>query len=358
MKRISILSFLLFLLSFAWISCDEFLFEKELDLSHLTGSPKLVLNGVIYAGVDTNIVRYAQSYPIFDPDNSREILYRTNSWGDGWYYLNDTVYYLSDVETHYYIDNQEQETVFVKDSITYLPATAENGQTLRIEAQWKDQKISASTSIPNKQEFSILNNDPNDVVLLLKDEKGVKNYFRLLVFCEMEVRVRPEVAEKYGLPLVIEQSFQTDYNSDDPVLTWGNPENDDSDFDVTNFEQNYFSIFTDTLFTNSETELRLRFSNNSFINLRFIEIDNEIEYIYLTDNEIEYEVERYYISIQALSKELYNYYASLSSYTQMNDYVVEPIRIYSNIEGGLGVFGAINEQTLLVSETITEYEEY
>ena len=356
MKRLSIYGLIISVISLLSISCDEFIFQKELDLSHLTTPPKLVVNSIVYAGNDTNELRYTYSYPIFDPKNGREII-NTDYWGYNYAFINDRVYYLPDVETDFYINEQKQTDIFEKDSIHYVRAKTESGQNLRIEAQWKDQKISAVTSIPTQPDFSVLNEDPDNIVLLLKDEKGVKNYFRIFLHHEYEIHFWPKVAEKHNLPPSVSQYYSSNYITYDPILTWGNPENDNSDFDVTSFEQNYLNIFSDDQFADKETELKLQRGSNYYYGSR-IEADNEDGYFEIEPRHIERDVTRYYITIQALSEELYNYYAAFSSYYQMNDYAVEPIRMYGNIEGGLGIFGAINEKTVLISETTTEYEEY
>lgn len=356
-KRSEVSRLLVYMFTFIiFCSCDMFSFQSEIDLSDQTTPPKLVLNAIIFADREENALEYSRSYSIFDPEYGRNTISYTSGWDGKTYHQPDNkVYHLSDVETAFYVNDVIQNTkVNPEDSITYIKANIKTNDRLKIESKWNGKTINSYTEIPEKPQLEIISHENGQLHLRLKDQANTEKYYRLQIISETEAHLKPEFAEKHGIPHILYKS-SSGYETNDPLITWGNPKNDDSDFDVTNFEQNYLQIFTNSLFKGKEYELKLW-------NLPYVW---RIDYYYLNPNDwnsriqineedILRNIDRTYISFQGLSKELYTYYSSISAYTQLNDEAVEPIRVYSNIEGGLGIFGAINENRILVKEEITE----
>ncbi|MDA9774409.1 DUF4249 domain-containing protein [Saprospiraceae bacterium] len=54
------------------------------------------------------------------------------------------------------------------------------------------------------------------------------------------------------------------------------------------------------------------------------------------------------VRLFTMNKDMYNYYRSLELYNNSQASLAQPIEIYSNIENGLGIFGAISETVITI----------
>ena len=125
--------------------------------------------------------------------------------------------------------------------------------------------------------------------------------------------------------------YITRFKSDDAVLNNGNPENtNNDDLSIVTFPPNYYGIFTNTLFKGAEYTLSFYVEYPDFLN------NDEYDKGYLE------------IALQRISFDLYKYYLSVQRYRYLQDYQMnEPVKIFTNISNGLGIFGAYNEVSIM-----------
>ncbi|MCF8381772.1 MAG: DUF4249 domain-containing protein [Bacteroidales bacterium] len=105
----------------------------------------------------------------------------------------------------------------------------------------------------------------------------------------------------------------------DPLL---NPSEEEDIFG--SYEGNEFNLFSDEKIAGKSYEL----------NFQFVIDNNSIDTSF-------YEFLHYHINLQSISKDFYYYLSSFSKHNMAEGgFLVEPVLVYSNIENGLGVFGA------------------
>ncbi len=139
------------------------------------------------------------------------------------------------------------------------------------------------------------------------DIENVNNFYQIRVFAMLEDPIYdPDTWEVIGSKFVKKYFW---ISSEDPSV----PE---SSYEISNLGL----IINDDLFDGQQHSI-------SF------ETDNFISY---------YESESifYYVELNSLSSDLYNYYRSYNQYVETNGSpFTEPVKVYTNIENGFGIFG-------------------
>ncbi len=346
-------------------ACD---LESELEIDDIPAPSRLVLNSIITLENDTNRIFFSESKAIFDATNSRNSLeYKSKCWTS--WYLDAKVYYLPDIDAVVYKNGQLQTGFYTnsQDSISYyIDNQIQAGDQFRIEASENGRTIGSSVTIPEKPVilkvdtlsyttkddtfYAGLDNYGKELRMLvrIKDQPGIKNYYRVFVDTEKEIHYDPEYARYYDIPetSIINISFT---DSDDPAITQGNPKNNyNSDFVLMEFQQNYYNIFTDDLFEGGEYTLNIYSPCPLMIPSSYYQDLYDGKYITSMKTKVT-------VRLQALSPGLYQYFSSLQKSLYYNDLVIEPFRIFCNIEGGLGIFGAINQLKYVVYEETIDY---
>ncbi len=348
-----------FIIISGFVSCD---FESEKEIDDIYVPSRLVMNSIILMQNDTNRVYFSDSKSIFSTENSRKALKSESQYWTSWY-ADPKVYYLPNVQTALYKNDILQPDIYTnsKDSITYyIDKQIKAGDKFKIEANQDGRKISASTTIPIQPQIlgvdtiAFYQNNGNiygqqlRLLIRIKDQPEIKNYYRIFVATDIEVQIDPEYAEYHNLPEKTTLSYKT-MNTDDPAITNGTPKNNyNTDFAEMEFMQNYYNIFTDDLFTNSEYTLNVYIpypSNSGFYS----------GYSYIEPKYIKSQKIKVTIRLQALSPELYQYYNSLQKFLYHTDDVIEPFRVFNNIEGGIGILGSINQLKYIVYENEVFY---
>jgi hypothetical protein len=119
------------------------------------------------------------------------------------------------------------------------------------------------------------------------------------------------------------------FNSDDMVF--GNNNNN-----VVPIEAGYYSYnheFTDELFNGKEYNLKLTFSTNSF--------EYKDKNVNPWQKEQKTPIKReLYIEFQSISESYFKYIRSRSASASTIEFFSEPVQIYSNIKGGIGILGS------------------
>lgn len=317
---------LLALMSFVFYGC-----EREINLEHLRPDPKLVLNSLALQG-DTLAVELSRTW--FYTENVPDVYV---SGADVELYVNDVLRErLTETKNEggYPVD----ETIRYK-SLSYIPAT---GDRIRLVASKEGFKTAeAVTEVPRPcavsdcrliQETvrdtsswwgnytSIHVTQTNKIQFTLRDEPGEENYY-LLYFRQGKLYGDGEYAAYAWY------SFSPDYGSE-PLFAVQNSAFDQI-FGYDGVGGYNGLVFTDELFEGKSYQLNIPW-NTSFS--------------YTMD--VDYRPYMYRCYVYSISRSYYNYMKTLhdlyeSGFTGDLAEIgfAEPIRIYSNVEGGTGILG-------------------
>jgi len=142
------------------------------------------------------------------------------------------------------------------------------------------------------------------------------------------------IANFYKINLKIKNFYDNDSTAFDYVninsndLVFGN-NNNMGPLEVANYS--YDHEFSDELFNGKEYDLKLTFSTNTTIY-------NAGHYdIYKTKSPIKREL---YIELQSISESYFKYIRSCSASSNTIEFFSEPVQIYSNVKGGIGIMGS------------------
>jgi hypothetical protein len=313
---------------------------------------RMVLNGIIHAGDSANFIYLSESYPLFGqipPD-------RYSDYGE------KEVVYLTNIQSVLYKNEIPNADMHFRtsDNVLYFNENFNAGDQVKIEVSDQERKVSASAVIPEKPIIRAVDTIPftgrastiyytntSDylrLLITLQDPPGQKNYYLIRITNELIYHCNQAYIDAGGKEFI--SLYSNTFSSDDPVLNKGSM----NDFEIggktvlQSLADNYFSIFSDDLFQKEEYTLNLYTQDWRNVMNERMHYDEPAQ---------KYVLSRKYrlrINLQAISKDLYLYYASLQRYIQLNETLIEPIRVYNNIQGGLGIFGAVNELEYVVLE--------
>jgi hypothetical protein len=117
--------------------------------------------------------------------------------------------------------------------------------------------------------------------------------------------------------------YQDDYYFSFDDIVSGNS-NDNSVGPPTSLSSNAYNVFSDDLFDGKQYSLK--FSINEYK-----------DYYGEGQKDIKKEV---YINLQTISKGYYLYLRTRDASDNSNDFFSEPIQIFNNVEGGIGILGS------------------
>ncbi len=347
-------------------SCE---IETISDVENITAPSRLVLNGIINPDKDTCCIYLSDSKSLFDPKNSRKAFKYEGSFEISYWYMDPKAGFLNDATATIYKNDQSGSAIYPhpEDSVTYYIDQLKAGDKIRIEAEQNGRHISSTTVIPEKPvitsvdtasfygySYSSYYPSENQMLRLyikIKDQPGTRNYYRLFTNIVKEVHLDPEYAKENDAPEIINY-YYTGFFSEDPIITTGRKgESNFFGLDVVNYQQNYYNIFTDEMFEDREYTLNIYVPHPEKGYTPYY----YSTYPYFYPEETVAEKVQFTLCLQAISKELYQYYSTLQKSFYQNQ--IEPVKIFNNIEGGLGIWGAVNEQKITVFEKQTIYTE-
>ncbi|MFZ2285853.1 MAG: DUF4249 domain-containing protein [Bacteroidales bacterium] len=123
-------------------------------------------------------------------------------------------------------------------------------------------------------------------------------------------------------PVVVTEADLSYGVFNEPLIT---PRQDDDIFGM--YLQNTYSLFSDELIAGKEYDLTLRYN-------------------YKRPDPEYYEFVHSYFSLHSISRDLYLYLQSLSAHIQTREnFLAEPVMVYTNVSDGLGVVGAMSTYT-------------
>ena len=171
-----------------------------------------------------------------------------------------------------------------------------------------------------------LNSRRANATIKFRDPAGVKNFYRLVVTNEDEFRDKPDWAQNDGntpgAPWVyanIAGVWSTDPN-------WDNTSSSAGLFD--DVPENIFNIFNDDLIDGKEYSLTFSYSLS-----RYPEAEN-----------------RTIISLQSITQDFHKYLKTFSAqYYYGDDFLLEPIQVYTNVKNGGGILGSYNSNKVIIN---------
>ena len=146
------------------------------------------------------------------------------------------------------------------------------------------------------------------LVLRFTDDQVKRNYYRLVVYTKTYT----------GSKVTNDYTF-----SFDDVVSGNNSR--DSIGPPTSLSTNKFNVFSDDLFNGKEYALKFSVANNKEVYL-----PGKIPLI--TKREL-------YVDLQSISREYYLYLQTRSN-ARSNNFFAEPVQVYTNINGGIGILGS------------------
>ena len=170
-----------------------------------------------------------------------------------------------------------------------------------------------------------------EVKVRFRDPGGINNFYRIaarttegIYYGDKTAPWSPEV------PVTIFGSDRSYASDNDPVV---NPRKEEQD--LLGMEiQNTYHLFSDELISGKDYALTLEMNNR------------------LPDTDY-YEFSVFNFELQSITEDLYMYLRTSSAHMQTNDaFITEPVLVYTNIENGLGVVGALSSSrvTLKIGE--------
>jgi len=325
--------------------------EKTIDFKSGEIAPRMVVNSVFVAGSKYKYVRVEKSRSILNDNEYFESLPNANVklYEDGEFITE--LAYMSVVDT--FVDQLEYGVVkeYPYEAGYYLDSafTVKSGSTYRLEVSGEGfEPVFCETTVPypvklNSLDFEI-EKTPSDNYNLyaqtfnlnIADSKSEDNYYRIQVTQTHGIELSRLFANYYGYgyggsayaddtdttvtDTIVQQLYiNSGVNSNDPVLTrYSNGDLFDSENDF-----NSYSFFTDELMGSEDYNL-------SFWLTSVNEIRDDLgEYIDAT------------ATVLNISKELYYYSRSKTQQSNAIDNAfAEPVPVYSNVNGGMGIFGS------------------
>ncbi|MDN4166091.1 DUF4249 domain-containing protein [Cytophagales bacterium LB-30] len=198
----------------------------------------------------------------------------------------------------------------------------------------------ASESFIELESNSELHTDPGyflPVRLTINDQPG-ENYYELTVYEEQKASEYIDVkGDTIREPAYFTPSQVFSYN---PLLNSYNI-HDWADADaLADIHKDGTLLFSDSFFDGESLEVELLAKTSP----RTTDMDGNLIMAISSNSFL-----RYHVQIRNVSKEYYTYKQTLIQYwnTRLNDFV-EPVNIYSNVNGGLGIFAGETVQTFIL----------
>ncbi len=299
-------------------------FERIVEIDPLDIKPHWVLNSLLQTDRDSSFFYLTESRSVYIPDSIRYagVL-------KGFQPIKDATMQVSingNVEELLY---SHQDTAYVlgkrlhaNDDVKVVVNHTDKRLEARTVLPWMPEVLSVDTSTVYK-----LNEGYSERYLMfkvkIKDRPGERNYYRLLVdgfFTTDAGLINP-----YGY------YTYSPYDTEDLVLldgTMGGGYN--NDLGLAFSPVNLFSVFRDRSFEGEEYTLKFYVKRLDLMGSFYKPIQYHL-----------------HVGLQSVSEELYKYFSTLQASMYANwDDISEPVVVYSNINGGLGILGSSNEVKL------------
>ena len=170
-----------------------------------------------------------------------------------------------------------------------------------------------------------LNSRIANATITFKEPAGVKNFYRLVVTNEDEFSEKPDWAPNDG------SSAGSPWVYTNIAGVWSKDPNWDNSSSsaglLDDVPENIFNIFNDDLIDGKEYSLTFSYALS-----QYPEAEN-----------------RTIISLQSITQDLHKYLKTFSAqYYFGDDFLLEPIQVYSNVKNGGGIFGSYNAKKVII----------
>jgi hypothetical protein len=215
-----------------------------------------------------------------------------------------------------------------------------SGSTYRIEVEMAGLKTASGEAklpdlvpilgIDTAEDLQAEENILLKVKVRFSDPAGKNNFYRITAR-RADGSYYGNKGEPWSLdfPVMVYEEDCSYASGNDPVI---NPQQEEDLFGM--YLQNSYYIFGDELIAGKQYDLALE------LNHRWPDTDY-------------YEFSQFNFELQSITEDLYLYLRSSSAHSQTNEsFITEPVLVYTNIENGLGVVGAMSSSavTLKIGE--------
>lgn len=319
----------------------------DIDLDYLKPAPKLVLNSIAKANepIAATVSRtwfYTEENPNVTLKDARVDLYVNDTfreqltWREGDVGYNSTGFYLST-----YRPVVGERVKLIANAPDFKEAGFETTvpdpcQLLRCVAEINKDTINYGSSIYITYRLTFY--------ITLKDEGADKNYYLVRTETGIPWQKENDTAWHYtwvsvGMEYSSEPLFDNDLNALDKVMG-------------DNWLSGYYGrVFSDELINGEEYTLKIKSTDSYGSSVLPPETDEE--------NPNPEPPRLYRVYLYSLSEDYYKYMKTLQSNSSgsfsnelVNAGLAEPIQIYSNVSGGVGIGGACNPSSLTMEATV------
>lgn len=325
--------------------------EKTIDFKGNDIAPMIVVNGLVVPGkpIEVSVTKsqsfLADSYLFETLTDAKVDLYIDDEFAET---LNLEEVEGSEIFSHYYPDYVEY--AFRGETI------AENGKTYRLEiAREGLQSVNCETTVPDAVDLLAVDTlteiIPVDygtqklwaIKIKFGDNAETDNFYRIQINEINGLNKNYYQAEKeYSDTVFMWEQLALNLDLFDPVF--GN-KTDEADEIVTGTPDNKYALFDDTQINGKEYTVKVRLSYNYNV-YRPYPLDED------SGNFLERKIVLY-----ALSPEYYEYLKSATNhFYYADDYFSEPVPVYSNVRGGMGIFAALDSASYSVISGIYPME--
>ena len=327
---------------------------KEIDLEHLRPDPKLVLNGLVLAGdtVRVHLTRtwfYTEDKPDLNIKNPDIKLFVNGVFKEQmtWVEYSEEGLYPSD--WYSYDDNLDIRGYY---TATYQPA---EGERIRITAEAEGfASISAETIVPVKPSLKDIavhekktvteeyyyTHPPRDIRVIFEDNPGKRDFY-IINFeygfpLHGEGYGKVEYTGEYGW-----RAYSPDYSSD-PLFT-SHLSAIDKILGYDWISGEHGRAFSDDLIEGKEYTIKLR--------------SDKYYYSYSSSDYIpddQRPPDMYRVNLYSITEDYYRYIKAIIEMRDgggVNEHMsdiglAEPVRMFSNVEGGVGILGAATRDSI------------
>ncbi|ADV42061.1 DUF4249 domain-containing protein [Bacteroides helcogenes] len=217
-----------------------------------------------------------------------------------------------------------------------LEATAEN-ETYRVSSEVTVPQALESIKVDTCLAYLRIHNQQElcrQYKITLQDRPDERNHYRLEILNDFKFRYLNEANKER----IIFQQMDKLINCEDVILTDGHPSNyDDEDNGMLSTINNKYNIFTDSRFRNSSATLNVYTPHYDDL------YPTGISYKQL------YRTQTITIRLLSLTEEEYRYLKALNTLEDLGySVLMEPVRLPSNIQNGLGFVGISAETKIII----------
>lgn len=339
-----------------FIETDENLLNKQLVINSII-TPDSLIKVNVFENVDINNI---DNKAILDADitlfeneiNVENLQLKLNITENSFYLETgekqfDTTYYYSSIETK--VKSGASYTLKIKHP-DYKEATCTTTIPASIQIQNIDTSSTYTFNLPvdSTSEWSRLEESRLfNFGINFSDTKDFKNYYRLIILYNRGILNKDTTNGNNFNYVQVSNMIPTSYKTFDPAFS---AEVESANSSILGSMDNEYNIFNDQLFDGENYQLNI---------YRTFGIQMGSSYENLLKEEPRFDLKtgeffHFKIILQNITEETYFYLKSFSKqYYNRNIPFVEPVKVYSNVENGIGIFGSCSSSAYEV--TFGEY---